>query len=69
MPREYHHNSPTAVRGYLSAALELVADLEPPDDLREATFTKAVDLLSTKQVFIDPAELSPVVRGVAMVPH
>lgn len=51
--REHPHNSDEQVRDYLQAALALVDDLEPPDDLRGLCFAKAVDLLSSKQIFYE----------------
>lgn len=50
---EYHHNSPEQVRGYLEAALREVVELDPPEDLRVAVFTKSLDLLSAKQLVIE----------------
>jgi hypothetical protein len=52
---EEHHNEPEQVEAYLRGALALVEELEPPADLREATFTKAVDLLSAKTLQVAPA--------------
>ena len=40
-------------RDYLRTALELVAELDPPEDLRAAVFAKAADLVSAKQVFFE----------------
>jgi hypothetical protein len=42
------HHPPDQARTILAAALELVDDLGPPNDLREAFFGKAVDLLATR---------------------
>jgi hypothetical protein len=55
---EHPHNTDAQVQDYLQAALALVADLEPPDDLRQVAFAKAVDLFAAKQiVFEQPAPL------------
>jgi hypothetical protein len=40
---------------YLRAALEVVDELAPPDELRPAVFTKAADLIAAKQVFFETA--------------
>jgi hypothetical protein len=52
---EHPHNSDEQVRDYLQAALALVANLEPPDDLRGVCFAKAVDLFAAKQIFYEQA--------------
>lgn len=56
MPRrvEVQHHTPEQVQLTLAAALELVDEIRPPDDLRVVFFTKAVDLLATKTVQIVP---------------
>lgn len=41
----------------LQRALAVLADLEPPDDLRVAAFTKAADLLGQKHVVIEQVQL------------
>lgn len=49
MPLETEQfNSEQEIRGFLGDALAIVADLNVPEDLREAAFVKAVDLLSVK---------------------
>jgi hypothetical protein len=50
---EHPHNSDEQVREYLQAALALIADLDPPDDLRGVAFAKAVDLFSAKQIVFE----------------
>jgi hypothetical protein len=50
--QEYPHNTPEQVRAYLASALALVAELDVPDDLRVAAFSKAAELLSSKQVVL-----------------
>jgi hypothetical protein len=50
---EYPHNKPAQVREYIVAALALVDDLDPPDDLRGPVFAKAADLYSSKQVVLE----------------
>ncbi len=51
--REDQHNTPEQAHAYLAAALALVAELDPPEDLRVACFVKAADLLSAKQLFYE----------------
>lgn len=50
---EHPHNTPEQIVDYLRSALELVAELNPPDDLRVAAFTKAADLFSSKHVTME----------------
>lgn len=47
---ERQHNTPAQIREYLRDALAVVEELEPPDDLRVAVFTKAAELAAAKQV-------------------
>lgn len=49
-----HHNTYDQAADYLRAALELIDQHEPPTDLREAFFVKAVDLLSAKAMLQTP---------------
>jgi hypothetical protein len=53
---ELPHNTPEQVREYLSAALEIVAELDPPTDLRVTAFDKAVNLLAAKQIGIEQVQ-------------
>ena len=48
--QEIPNNTPEQVRAYIAAALALVDELEPPDDLREAVFTAAAGMISGKQI-------------------
>lgn len=57
--REYPHHSPEQVRGYLIEALAIVSELELDDELRRIAFTKAVDLLSAKQIIMEQAQPQP----------
>lgn len=50
---ELPHNTPEQVTDYLRDALAVVELLEPPDDLREVCFSKAVDLFSSKQIMYE----------------
>lgn len=43
------HNTPEQIREYLADALAIVAELDPPSDLRVATFAKAADLRSASE--------------------
>lgn len=60
---EHPHNTPEQVREYVREGLAVVAELEVPDDLRVAAFTKAVDLASAKSVTV--TQLAPVGLGLA----
>lgn len=43
------------VKTYLESALEIVSELEIPDEWREAAFLKTVDMLAHKTVaFVNP---------------
>ncbi len=68
MKHEIPHNTPEQVRGYLTDALNLVAELDPPSDLRGITLSKAVDLISAKQIVMEQVQMQPplldVLRGV-----
>ena len=50
---EQQHFTLEQVRGHLVAALELVDDLEVPEDLRAAAFVKVYDSLSAKQIVVE----------------
>lgn len=55
---EVVHNTPEQVAGYLDEALRIVAQIEPPEDLRAIAYGKAVDLLAAKNITIEqPAPL------------
>lgn len=54
----YHHNTPAEVRAYLQGALEIVDELEPPEDLRVPLFVQAATLLAGKQVFYEQVGLN-----------
>jgi hypothetical protein len=47
---EFPHNTPEQVEAYVIAALNLVNDLDPPQDLRASVFNQACALLASKQV-------------------
>ena len=53
-------NTREQVLEYLRAALELVDELQPPDDLRAVVFTKAADLVAGKQVFFEQTNVGGV---------
>jgi len=63
---EHHHNTAEQIRGYLAAALEVVAELEVPDDLRIAAFTKAVDLAASKSVTVE--QVAPIGNSLGLMP-
>ena len=55
---EIPHNAPEQVREYLQGALDLVDELEIPDELAPIAFSKAIDLLAAKQLFFEQATLA-----------
>jgi hypothetical protein len=57
--REYQHNTLEQVRDYLLEALTIVAEIDPPGDLRGLAFSKAVDLVSAKQVIFEQMPAIP----------
>lgn len=57
---EEQFNTKEQVLGYLQEALDIVDTLAPPNDLWEACFTKAADLLSAKQIFFDQPQQVPI---------
>lgn len=67
--RETHHNTADQVRGYLAGALALVEELNPPEDLRVAVFTKAADLATAKQIFIEPADQLAISQPAMTIPR
>ena len=50
---EYPHNTDEQVREYLTKALELVDDLDPAGDLRQAVFVKATEFYAAKQILME----------------
>lgn len=50
---EHHAYTREQATEHLRAALAIVAELDPPSDLREAAFTNAVSMLSRKDVQIE----------------
>jgi hypothetical protein len=48
--QELPNNTIEQVKQYVQDALTLTDTLEPPDDLRAAVFTAAVNLISGKQI-------------------
>lgn len=50
---ETYHSTPEQVREYLRDALAIVAELDPPDDLRAPVFTAAVNLGSAKTIAVE----------------
>jgi hypothetical protein len=50
---ERQNNTNEQVLGYLTAALEITNEIDPPRELREVCFTKAVDLLASKQIVME----------------
>lgn len=56
---ERQHNTPEQVRQYLREALAVVAELDVPDDLRVAAFTKATELAAAKAVTVETVHAGP----------
>lgn len=52
MRQEIPNNTPEQVREYLREALAVVTELEPPEDLREAVFTQAAQMVAGKQILM-----------------
>lgn len=67
--QEIPNNTPAQVLAYVNAALALVDEIEPPDDLRASVFEKACDLFSGKQILmmqpqaVDLGVLAPGLRS------
>jgi uncharacterized protein (UPF0147 family) len=57
---EAHFHSREQVQGYVEVALAIMEDAVVPDDLREAAFGKAVELLAQKQVTFEAVNPSGV---------
>ena len=55
---EVPNNTPEQARGYLTAALNLVVELDPPSDLREQLFVQACAMLSGKQILVEQMQMS-----------
>jgi len=62
MAREHQFNEPEQVTEYLRMALTIVAELDPPEDLRGICFAKAAELVSAKQVFFEQPAVIPNLR-------
>ncbi len=61
---ELPHNTPEQVREYITSALALVDDLDPPGDLRQAVFVKAVEFYSAKAITVE--QIAPGIPGMAI---
>lgn len=59
--QEIPNNTPEQVRDYLVRTLELVEDVNPPDDLRAVAFEAAFSAISGKQILL--AQPQPVDLG------
>lgn len=57
--KEIMNNTPEQVRAAIVDALNLVADLDPPTDLRAHAFNQAVGLFSGKQIVVEQMQASP----------
>lgn len=51
--QEFPHHTREQIVGYLDDAVGIVAEVEPPAELREAAFTQAVALLAAKQIVFE----------------
>lgn len=67
--KSLHLNTQAEVIAWLENASEAVDAAALPDDLRVAAFTKAVDLLSNKQVQIEQSDFSPVALPHMAIPR
>jgi len=64
MNREFRHNTDEQVREYVEKALALVAELEPPDDLRGLVFSNACTFYAAKQIVMEQvAPLAGILGG------
>lgn len=50
---EIHHHTYEQVVSILHGAQAAVDEAEPPEDLRQIAFAKAIDLLAAKQIFYE----------------
>lgn len=53
---EEQHNTPEQVAEIIGTAARLVVEAELTDDLQAIAFTKAIDLLASKQIFFEQAQ-------------
>jgi hypothetical protein len=58
--REVHHNTDAQTLDYIERALAIVEAVELTDELRPIAFKAALDLLTAKQVQLEPTDFSPV---------
>ncbi len=66
--REIYMNTPDQVRSYLREALAVVEELDPPEDLRQIVFAKAIDQIANKNVTLEQSDVSPVMRPMMAIP-
>jgi hypothetical protein len=59
MTTEHPLNTIEQVTDYLRAALGIVDDLDPPEDLRVVCFGKAAELVAAKQIFFEQSSILP----------
>lgn len=57
---EVPNHTPEQAKGYLEASLELLDTLPVPEDIRGEFFVQAVQLLSGKQVILQPQGVPPI---------
>jgi hypothetical protein len=68
MPRtELAHYTNQQAEEHLRDALQLVETVGPPEDLRAITFTKAVEMLSAKNIIAQP--VAPILGGFGEAPQ
>jgi hypothetical protein len=53
---EIVHNTDEQVREYVRKGLELLDELEVPDELRAVVFERAVNLFASKQVVVEAVQ-------------
>jgi hypothetical protein len=59
---EYPNNTPEQVREYLQQAADITAELDVAPDLAGIAFSKAVDLLSGKQIVLEQVALGMAIQ-------
>jgi hypothetical protein len=67
--RETHFNTPDQVAEYLEQAWRCVLEADLPERLHVVAFEKAVELVSGKQVALDPSEFVPPILSAAPMPR
>jgi hypothetical protein len=64
MRQEHYHHSAAQVRSYLTEALKVIDDVDPPEELRQVSFLKACDWLAAKSIV--EAQFAPGIANMAI---